>query len=433
MKNKHNTLLIASAVAILALYGCGSARKVVYQEPTLEDITVNSHIENGDYVSLINDAQLYPDKRERIIEFLSNKVDDCQIQYQQLVDGAVYAQNDSTLSVLISDATEIFEENVLNFLKGQSIEDIVKYYKEHIAENIFIRPLITSAIIQEINEDTDYYILRYYYELLQNTDIVKIIEPLYADRRTAIWDIQDTTLKDYFNTELEVFSSTYSNAYSDMCNIVEDAIPSILEESIQKIEAGVYDMLLFKINLSGSSLAERVQSVVDSVLTISGFEAIARSTINDIFATMDSNRKNLAEQIIIRDNIVLPKDRGLYCTSTFHPFIVPSKCLNAIDELKDKVRQKQNIVSLTTTVLGFIPVVGWAADLALSGADILFSIFTSQKEAKEVSNLLETFANELYLSLMQQLSAQSTDIYNEYKQVIIDSQLLYKSAIYEQF
>lgn len=425
--NKSQLILLLS----LMLTGCGTTSKVVYQTPSSEDVTVNNHIKNNNILSLIDDAAVYSEKRTTIIDFLSEKSEMGDLTYSLLMQCISRARNDSTILALFTDAKDIYEESVLSSLAPLSIEEVIKYYKTHEVEHPFIRPVIESSILAEI-KDADYYLLRHYHELFCDTDISYCIDTLYNTKREEVWDVQSQALDEYFDAESSILNASCNKAYKEMCEIAESSIPYIMERSIESIESGIVDFLFFKAELSNNTLKDRVKIIVDSVLSVAVIDSLFRNAMVNCFETMYPNRNELAKQIILRDGIDIPELPYLLEFNPFTPFLVPQNSLDAIDTIKSKIRKKQNIVSLTSTALGFIPGIGWVADLALGGTDILFSIFSSKKEANEVSKLLETFANDLYVELIKQISEQSENIFKAYQNFLNYTQSSYKTAIYEQ-
>lgn len=434
MKNPVRILINRSLVFLLLsliLPGCGTTSKVVYQTPSSEDVTVNNHIKSNNILSLIDDAAIYSEKRTAIIDFLSERSETGNIPYPLLMQCISRAHNDSTILAIFSDAKDLYEESVLRYLSPLSIEEIIDYYKKHEVEHPFVRPVIESSVLDELN-DADYYLLRYYHELFRDTDICGSIDTLYTKKREEVWTVHSQALDEYFDAESSILNASFNKAYKEMCELAESSIPNIMELSIESIESGIVDFLFFKAELSNNTLKDRVQAIVDSVLSVAVIDSLYRDAMVNCFETMYPERNNLAKQIILKDDVAIPEPPYLLEFNPFTPFLVPQNSLNAIDTIKSKVRKKQNIVSLTSTALGFIPGIGWVADLALGGTDILFSIFSSKKEANEVSELLETFANDLYVEMISQISEQSESIFMTYQNILSQTQSSYKTAIYEQ-
>ena len=158
MKNSmiKYTLILAFVVVSSCFCGCSSIKKLTpEQQAYIEHLKIiDKTINQGDIATLIALHAEYDECRHYIEEYIEYTHDFSNVPYEVL---NVYKQNskDSVLSEIFGRLIEYKEDHVINELIACSIDEIGEYYREHEDEQCFIRPIIDSLFIEDI-DDLDY-------------------------------------------------------------------------------------------------------------------------------------------------------------------------------------------------------------------------------------------------------------------------------------
>ena len=416
----------------MLLSGCGVSNKVIVQ-PSVADLSVAEHIENGDITGMLHDYVMYPEKRGSLNDYLQNEVNWDRYSYDNLLDYLQVASPDSTLSSIVTGILEDRQEAVISFLSTCSYQEMGDYYRRHAAERSFIRDFVIEALSPEL-QDADYLLVRHLHRCFQNTDISPEIDEVWREKRMAFLPGVESGLSEYAEREDALVDYQMSVCFDEIKAMVDDVFPALMEDCLKEVENGVLDLLIVRVKATDEPLADRIEEKVHSSITDSMVSEIISQNIEKLVEEVNNARALAAIGLTFDEDLAVSPFKYPTGGFTYYNTRVPKRLPNIIESFVEKTRKRQNTLSLISTATTFIPGVGWgvkAAKGVLDGADLLYGITSTVKEQQEVNAFIQQFSDELYNSEMRQIAAECQRIFNGVKTEMIVSRTLFTKEVYE--
>lgn len=427
MKQYKFLLLI---IMVFCFGSCGTVKQLTPEQRLYfeHSANVDKSINNGDVLALIEQHDKFDDCKSYIEVYLESTHDFANASYSTL---NMYKETakDSTLVEIFDRLIEYKEDDIISELMTLSIDEIGEYYRNHVDEQCFVRPIIDSLFIQNIGK-SDYREVRLLRNSFYNTDIFESVDSTYQRMRMEYLPIVEESVLNYCKEEIESVNLIKKDILSRTTAILIDGLPLIVEETSNKINRDFFDKI-FSANTSDDySIKEYAIMLVNKKYDVDSIQILIKEPLYELVKSINNSRNSILDYYLdapIAESQYSINFRNNPVKYYAPPF--PAKHILAIQEIKDKIDWK----SWGLMALGFIPGIGTGASLVIDAVDILYGLFADNKETKMINSHLEQYASELALAYNNKNTQNIEMIFNNISNELIKSQNEFKRLFYENF
>ena len=424
---KHRFIL---PMAMLLLTSCGGMR-LVPREPSEGDKAVSEHIERQDVAALIRDHSRYPENARSVEDYLASGVDYDDLSYSDLTDYLRYSNGDSTLTAFFQGIVEDRQESVLEYISDCSFEEMGDYYRSHDDERVFLRSFLEETVYPELN-GADYVLTRHIHRAFEKTDLSPYIDKIWSERRSVVLMEVEKALTSYFKKEDQLETYYRAHAFDEVRTYVDSIFPEMMENCLNEVENGMLDLLFVKLRRTKEPFADRVERIVNRYIPDSRVESEMVSAISEFIREVNDNRQELAVSLVLDEDMsVTPLSFQRHLVSYAGPEI-PKEIPNMIEDMVETTRKNQNLLSVGSALLSFIPGMGWglkAVKYAADGADLLYGISSTIEEQQAVNEFISSFSEVLYETEFDQIEQQFDLSFDRIKDKVESTRMSFKNAI----
>ena len=423
-------LLLNCLPLLLCLTSCGGFR-LVPREPSEGELAVSRHIDSQDIEALIRDHSAYLEESKSVEEYLASNVNYDDYPYSDLTRFLRCSQGDSTMTAFFQGIVEDRQEYVLDYISYCSFEEMGDYYRSHADEREFLRSFLEEAVYPEL-DNADYVLTRHLHRAFAQTDLAPHIDEIWSERRSVLLQGVESALKSYFEKEGQLEAYYRTHLFDEVRDYVDGIFPEMMEKCLNEVENGMLDLILVRLRKTDEPFADRVERIVQQYIPDSLIEEKMYSALSSFVQDVNESRTELAMSLVLDDEMSLaPFTIERFLVSYTGPAI-PKEIPNMIEDMVERTRKNQNLLSVGSTLLSFIPGVGWgvkAAKVAFDGADLLYGITSTVDEQQKVNEFIQSFSEVLYETEMDQVERQFNESFDLVKGLLEASRVSYRNEI----
>ena len=323
------------------------------------------------------------------------------------------------------------QEYVLDYISYCSFEEMGDYYRSHADEREFLRSFLEEAVYPEL-DNADYVLTRHLHRAFAQTDLSPHIDKIWSERRSVLLQGVESALKSYFEKEGQLEAYYRTHLFDEVRDYVDGIFPEMMEKCLNEVENGMLDLILVRLRKTDEPFADRVERIVQQYIPDSLIEEKMYSVLSSFVQDVNESRTELAMSLVLDDEMSLaPFTIERFLVSYTGPAI-PKEIPNMIEDMVERTRKNQNLLSVGSTLLSFIPGVGWgvkAAKVAFDGADLLYGITSTVDEQQKVNEFIQSFSEVLYETEMDQVERQFNESFDLVKGLLEASRVSYRNEI----
>ena len=425
-------LFLSYVPILLFITSCGGFR-LVPREPSEGEMTVSRHIDNQDIEALIRDHFNYPEESKSIENYLASNVEYDDYSYSNLARFLFCSQGDSVMTSFFQGIVDDRQEFVLDYIADCSYEEMGDYYRSHTDEHEFLRSFLEDAIFPEL-DNADYVLTRHLHRAFANTDLSPHIDKIWMERRSVLLPDVESALKSYYKKEGQLETFYRACVFEEVRAYVDGVFPEMMETCLNEVENGMLDLILVRLRKTDEPFADRVERIVQRYIPDYMIEDKLFSALSSLVRDVNESRTELAVSLVLDEDIPLTPFTIAKSQVSYSGPVIPKEIPNMIEEMVETTRKNQNLLSVGSTLLSFIPGVGWglkAAKAAVDGADLLYGISSTMDEQQKVNEFIQSFSEVLYETEMNQVEQQFNQSFDLAKSLLEASRVSYKNEIQE--